>query len=91
MERLAAVKRAMYEEQMQREVEENIGREREEAESAAIVEQERQRLLVEHAARLKEFLPKGVLAKPEDLDLINTVRASSTGGLGSTRAGSRDG
>jgi hypothetical protein len=46
-------------------------------------------LLVEHAARLKEFLPKGVLAKPEDLDLINTVRASSTGGLGSTRAGSR--
>ena len=89
VERLAAVKRAMYEEQMQREVEENIGREREEAESAAIVEQERQRLLVEHAARLKEFLPKGVLAKPEDLDLINTVRASSTGGLGSTRAGSR--
>ena len=53
------------------------------------VEQERQRLLVEHAARLKEFLPKGVLAKPEGLDLINTVRASSTGGLGSTRAGSR--
>ena len=88
VERLAAALAAMYEEQMQREVEENIGREREEANAAAIVEQERQRLLVEHAARLKEFLPKGVSFWPEDLDLINTVRASSII-VGSTRAGSR--
>ncbi len=83
VERLAAVKRAMYEEQMQREVEENEKQASEDLHVAAIVEQERQRLLVEHAARLKDFLPKGVLAKPEDLDLINTVR----GGLGSTLAG----
>jgi len=91
VERLAAVKRALYEEQMSREMEENAGREAEEADVAEIVEQERQRLLIEHAARLKDFLPKGVLARPEDLDLIDAVRngASGTAAFGSLRTGSR--
>ena len=92
VERLASVKRAMYEEQMAREVEAEEAAAAEERAQAAIVEEERKRLLVEHAARLKDFLPKGVLAAPEDLDLINTVTGrldemSATGTMG--RAGTR--
>ena len=62
VERLAAVKKAMFEEQMAREEEEAEAIREAEAGRAAIVEEERKRLLVEHAARLKDFLPKGVLA-----------------------------
>ena len=92
VERLASVKRAMYEEQMAREVEAEEAAAAEERAQAAIVEEERKRLLVEHAARLKDYLPKGVLAAPEDLDLINTVTGrldemSATGTMG--RAGTR--
>lgn len=36
-----------------------------------VVEQERQRLLREHAAGLIGFLPKGVLKSREDLDLFD--------------------
>tara|TARA_B110000879_G_scaffold178711_1_gene234154 strand:- start:1323 stop:1997 length:675 start_codon:yes stop_codon:yes gene_type:complete len=94
VERLAFVKRAMYEEQMRREMEENNAQAREDEHVAEIVEQERKRLLVDHAARLKDFLPKGVLAKPEDLLLIDSVRLSQSQKFGSTmgntgRAGTR--
>ena len=58
VERLAAVKTAMYEEQMGREMEEQEGRIQQEEFKAQIVEMERQRLLAEHAARLKDYLPK---------------------------------
>jgi hypothetical protein len=81
---LAFVKRAMYEEQMRREMEENNAQAREDEHVAEIVEQERKRLLVDHAARLKDFLPKGVLAKPEDLLLIDSVRLSQSQKFGST-------
>ena len=62
-----------------------------EAADAAIVEGERKRLLMEHAARLKDFLPKGVLASGEDLDLINTVssRLGEMSMTGTSRAGTR--
>lgn len=76
VERLAQVKYAMYQEQMSREMEEQRGRIDEEEAKAHIVEQERQRLLREHAARLKDYLPKGVLAVPEDLVLIETIAAT---------------
>jgi hypothetical protein len=63
--------------------------------AAQIVETERQRLLTEHAARLKDYLPKGVIAVPSDLELINTIagqlRDATLGGgsMGGTRAGTR--
>ena len=47
----------------------------EESKRADIVEAERKRLL-QKAAELKGFLPKGVLQKPEDLDYINNVLSS---------------
>lgn len=88
VERLAAVKKAMYELQIERELEEQRGRESAEAAEAAMVEEERQRLLRDHAARLKDYLPKGVVASSRDLDLINTISSQMSGmDLGSTRAG----
>lgn len=90
VERLAAVKKAMYELQIERELEEQRGRESAEAAEAAMVEEERQRLLRDHAARLKDYLPKGVVASSRDLDLINTISSQMSGmDLGSTRAGTR--
>ena len=91
VERLAAVKKAMHEEQMAREEEEADAIAAAEAADAAIVEGERKRLLMEHAARLKDFLPKGVLASGEDLDLINTVssRLGEMSMTGTSRAGTR--
>lgn len=80
VERLAAIKRAMYEEQRGREIAEQQADARREARVAAVVEQERQRMLVEHAARLMDYLPKGVLAKPEDLELIRAASLASTRG-----------
>lgn len=70
VERLAAIKRAMFEEQRVQEQRELAGERAREAQVAAIVEQERLRMLREHATRLVEFLPKGVLVRPEDLDVI---------------------
>lgn len=92
VERLAAVKTAMYEEQMSREMEEQEGRIKQEEFKAQIVEMERQRLLAEHAARLKDYLPKGVIAVPADLELINTISSqlgNVTLGMGGARAGTR--
>jgi len=37
-----------------------------------VVEEARRRLLMQHAAALKDFLPKGVLKKMEDLRLLDT-------------------
>jgi hypothetical protein len=90
VDRLAAVKTAMYEEQMGREMEEQEGRIQQEEFTAQIVEMERRRLLVEHAARLKDYLPKGVIAVPSDLELINTI-ASQLGASRSAAGGSRAG
>ncbi len=54
----------------------------EEAYKQTVVEEARRRLLAEHAAQLQGFLPKGVLQKPEDLELIDPRRTSGGGGGG---------
>ena len=55
-----------------------------------MVAYDRQRLLHAHATRLKDYLPKGVVASSLDLDLINTISSQMSGmDLGSTRAGTR--
>ena len=61
-----------------------------EAQVAAIVEQERQRMLRDHAARLADFLPKGVLVQPGDLDIIRNASAAAAakGQGGPSRGGS---
>mmetsp|Transcript_19608 Transcript_19608/g.66699 ORF Transcript_19608/g.66699 Transcript_19608/m.66699 type:complete len:483 (+) Transcript_19608:98-1546(+) len=74
VERLAKIKQALYEEQRSRELQEQATVIKREEEVAKIVEEERLRLLREHAARLKDFLPKGVLVRPEDLELINSIQ-----------------
>jgi hypothetical protein len=70
VERLIKEKRAMYEREKQKEEAERAHQAAVEAEEAHIIEQERQRLLSEHAAALNDYLPKGVLKKPEDKRIV---------------------
>lgn len=87
VERLAAIKRAMFEEQREREARALAGERAREAEVAAVVEQERLRMLREHATRLVEFLPKGVLVRPEDLDIIRQASQAANARKEQARGG----
>jgi len=66
VERLVQERRAMYEASLQKELEQKRKLEDEEAANRAIIEEERQRLLQEYAAELKDFLPKGVFKSEDD-------------------------
>lgn len=55
----------------ERELEEWREEQREESMRRAIIEEERQRLLREHAAKLLGYLPKGVLRNDADLELFD--------------------
>ena len=58
VERLIEERRAQFQQQKEQELEERREEERMEAERRAIIEQERQRLLREHATKLLGYLPK---------------------------------
>ena len=58
VERLIEERRAQFQAQKEAELEERKDEERREAERRAIIEQERQRLLQEHAKKLLGYLPK---------------------------------
>lgn len=65
-ERLVQLRREMYDAQREGEREtENIFRS-EESDRQIIIEEERKKLLIEHAIPLRNFLPKGTLATKED-------------------------
>lgn len=65
-ERLVLLRREMYDAQRDEEREtENIFR-GEESDRQVIIEEERKKLLIEHAIPLRNFLPKGTLATKED-------------------------
>jgi hypothetical protein len=70
VERLMAERKQMFESERLREIEEREEEERREQYRLAIIEQERQRLLKEHAAKLIGHLPKGVFGSDEDLRLV---------------------
>ncbi|GMH38150.1 hypothetical protein BSKO_06034 [Bryopsis sp. KO-2023] len=72
VDRLVAEKRAMYEELKRKEAEEEESRRREEDRKAAIIEYERQKLL-EEAAGLHAYLPKGVIRDKKELDFVNSL------------------
>ena len=75
VERLWAEKHAMYEAQRQAEEEQAARAAADEAALAELVAQERERLIREHAAKLKGFLPKGVVANQAEMDLLNAAAA----------------
>uniref|UniRef100_A0A7S0N9X8 Meiosis-specific nuclear structural protein 1 n=1 Tax=Pyramimonas obovata TaxID=1411642 RepID=A0A7S0N9X8_9CHLO len=79
---LAAYKRGEYEKQKAREVAEFEAAAAQERREQDIVEQERQRMLREHAESLMAFLPKGVLRKPEDLDMLVGLLNEKMGQMG---------
>lgn len=91
VERLAAIKRAMFEEQRMREAQMVADERAREAQVAAVVEQERIRMLREHATRLMEFLPKGVLVRPEDLDIIRAASDAAQAKKDQARGGTAGG
>merc|ERR1711988_150937 len=70
VDQLADYKKQQYIAQQEQEMREQRVRDDEESERARIIEEERKRMLIEHASRLLEHLPKGVLQKPEDLDML---------------------
>ena len=71
-------KRKKYEEMRQREEDMIASEEKERTYKSQVVEEARRRLLMEHAAALKGFLPKGVIQKLEDMDVFETNKAGST-------------
>ena len=71
VERLVEERRAQYEAVRAAEMKQAADKAREELDRKAIVEKERQRLLAEHAANLKEFLPKGVVLNANDYALVH--------------------
>ena len=76
VERLWAEKAALYAAQRAAEEAEAGRAAAEEAELAALVAGERERLIREHAAHLKGYLPKGVLANAAEMELLNEAAAA---------------
>mmetsp|Transcript_9882 Transcript_9882/g.20974 ORF Transcript_9882/g.20974 Transcript_9882/m.20974 type:complete len:480 (-) Transcript_9882:195-1634(-) len=69
-ERLVQVRREMYEEARQKERDGEAALREQEMQRQVVIESERRRLLQEHAAELKDFLPKGTLETAEDYNLL---------------------
>ncbi|KAK3250443.1 hypothetical protein CYMTET_40173 [Cymbomonas tetramitiformis] len=70
VEHLAEHKQGLFEAQQRQEIAEQLHRDEEDQQRSDIIEQERKRMLAEHAAKLIDYLPKGVLQKPEDLEML---------------------
>jgi len=69
-DRLVQVRREMYDLARQKEMEEVEWLKKDEGQRQAIIEEERMRLLKEHAQELKKFLPKHTLENMEDYKLL---------------------
>jgi cell division protein FtsN len=69
-ERLLEQRREMFEKERQIEIQAQEEQKQVERYRRTVIEQERQRLLLEHAAQLREFLPRGVLKTREDVELV---------------------
>lgn len=67
-------RRGLYEQERQKERAELERLKSEEADREKIVEQERLRLLEEHGSDLRNFLPKGAMAKDTDFDVVGLDR-----------------
>ncbi|XP_076818490.1 meiosis-specific nuclear structural protein 1-like [Clavelina lepadiformis] len=71
VEALLADRRRQFESDKQREIDELRDEEQMQAMRRQIIEEERQRLLKEHATKLLGYLPKGVLTSDRDLALFD--------------------
>mmetsp|Transcript_59016 Transcript_59016/g.191093 ORF Transcript_59016/g.191093 Transcript_59016/m.191093 type:complete len:480 (+) Transcript_59016:170-1609(+) len=75
--RLIELRREMYEQQREAEREGHAKLKQEESKRQVVIEEERRRLISEHAADLKDFLPKGTLESHDDYALMYQQRAAS--------------
>merc|ERR1719253_1009984 len=69
-QRTIDLRRQMYEQTRQAEREEGAHLRAEEDERQLVIQEERQRLLREHAGDLRDFLPKGTFAKKQEFDIV---------------------
>jgi len=69
-ERLVQLRRDMNEQQREAERQHDSNLKEHEEKRQLVIEEERRRLLAEHAAELADFLPKGTLESKEDLHLL---------------------
>eukprot|EP00405_Crypthecodinium_cohnii_P019700 CAMPEP_0206476006 /NCGR_PEP_ID=MMETSP0324_2-20121206/34440_1 /ASSEMBLY_ACC=CAM_ASM_000836 /TAXON_ID=2866 /ORGANISM="Crypthecodinium cohnii, Strain Seligo" /LENGTH=466 /DNA_ID=CAMNT_0053951517 /DNA_START=78 /DNA_END=1478 /DNA_ORIENTATION=- len=76
-QRLIELRREMYEQQREAERAEHNRLREEEGKRQVIIEEERRRLIKEHAAALRDFLPKGTLESAEDYALMFPRAASA--------------
>eukprot|EP00930_Biecheleria_cincta_P006096 TRINITY_DN107082_c0_g1_i1.p1 TRINITY_DN107082_c0_g1~~TRINITY_DN107082_c0_g1_i1.p1 ORF type:complete len:733 (-),score=211.70 TRINITY_DN107082_c0_g1_i1:31-2229(-) len=74
IDRQLEARRGLYEEERKKELDELERLKSEEAEREKVVEQERLRLLEEHGSDLRNFLPKGAIAKETDFDVVGLDR-----------------
>lgn len=69
-QRLIDLRREMYEREREREAQEHAKLYEQDAQRQIIIEEERRRLLREHASELKDFLPKNTLETHEDYEML---------------------
>lgn len=74
-QRLLDLRREMYERQREAEREYDGKLREDEQKRQVIIEEERRRLIAEHASPLLDFLPKGTLESPEDFNLLQRPRS----------------
>ncbi|NXX48853.1 MNS1 protein, partial [Tricholaema leucomelas] len=70
VEKLIADRHKQFIAQKERELEERQVEERRQEEMRAIVEEERQKLLKEHASKLLGYLPRGILKNEDDVNML---------------------
>ena len=83
-------KRKKYEEMRQREEDMIASEEKERTYKSQVVEEARRRLLMEHAAALTVFLPKGVIQKLQDMDVFETGNQGGSRNLDAARESMKD-
>lgn len=72
IDRMLADKREMYRQAREEELKEEEKWREGEVKRQVVIEEERRRLIAEHAAELKNFLPKDILEGPDDFTLISS-------------------
>lgn len=74
VERLVEARRALFQEERDKEANEYSKVTEAEEKRLVIIEEERRRLLTEYASELRDFLPKGVLDREADIPLVYGVQ-----------------
>merc|ERR1711936_809369 len=70
VEKLLEQRRAQFQAEKEREIADRERERQDASQRAKIIEEERQRLLAEHAHNLLGYLPKGIIRNPDDVQRL---------------------